>query len=126
MSNAVKLFVRSVIILILFVIGSWLNVQFAQPGFFMTGSFIPPLVTYIVYFLIGIMIGSMVSPRFSKNRSKGIHLIPIVIFAIIGFQWFYSSIFSFTLLPWGIGDNLLQFAGISWTIVGVFTSQLFR
>lgn len=126
MSNAMKLFVRSGIILVLFVIGSWLNIQFDQPGFFMTSSFIPPLVTYIVYFLIGITVGSMVSPRFSKNRSKGVHLIPVIIFAIIGAQWFYSSLFSFSSLPWGIGDNLLQYAVISWTIVGVFTSQLFR
>ena len=127
MSNAMKLLARTFIILALMVIGSWLNGQLAQfnsstgqSGF---GSFV---AMYVVYLLIGITAGTIVNPRFTKAKNKWIYVIPILIFAIIGAQWFFSPIFSVATLPFGIGNHLIQFSYLSWTMVGYFLNLLFR
>lgn len=128
MSNAVKLLLRTAIILVLMVIGAWLNAQFGQSAGGISGgsSFKSFIFLYVVYLLIGITAGSMVNPRFSKNKSKWIHLIPVVIFALIGAQWFFYPLFSVASLPWGIGGYLLQFSYLSWTLSGIFLNLSFR
>ena len=127
MSNAMKLCVRTLVILALIVIGAWLNAQLGQSAFSSNnlGS-VSYIVMYIVYFLIGITIGTMVSPRFTKNKNKFVYIIPVLVFAIIGAQWFLYPLFSIASLPFGIGNYLLQFSYLSWTIVGVFLNQAFR
>lgn len=126
MSNTMKLFARTLVILALMVIGAWLNAQLGITGISSNLGSISFIVMYIVYFLIGITIGSMVSPRFTKNKNKWVYIIPVLIFAIIGAQWFFYPFFSMASLPWGIGNYLLQFSYLSWTIVGVFINQAFR
>lgn len=127
MSNTMKLLARTLIILVLMVIGAWLNAQLGQSAY-SGGSlgFISFIVMYIVYLLIGITIGSMVNPRFTKPKNKGVYFIPVLIFALIGAQWFFYPLFSIAALPWGIGSYLLQFSYLSWSIVGVFLSLAFR
>lgn len=127
MSNSMKLILRSVIILLLMVAGSWLNAQLVQlnanNGTFGSVTF---LVMYIVYLFIGLTLGSAVNPRFTKTKNKWIYFIPVLIFALIGAQWFFAPIFSVATLPWGIGNYLMPFSYLSWTIVGVFLSLAFR
>ena len=127
MSNAMKLCVRTLIILAFMVIGAWLNAQLGQSGFSSNNlGFVSYIVMYFVYFLIGITIGTMVSPRFTKNKNKWIYIIPVLIFALIGAQWFFYPFFPIAALPWGVGNYLLQFSYISWTIVGIFLNQAYR
>jgi hypothetical protein len=124
MSNTMRLLVRTLLILVLMVLGAWLNAQLGQAaGGLESLSYI---VMYIVYLLIGITVGSMVNPRFTKPKNKWVYFIPIVIFAVIGAQWFFYPLFSVASLPWGIGNYLLQFSYLSWSLVGVFLSLAFR
>lgn len=127
MSNSLKLLARTLIILVLMVIGSWLNGQLAQfnsaTGQFGFFSFV---AMYIVYLLIGIMMGTIVNPRFTKPKNKWIYAIPIIIFALIGAQWFFAPIYSVATLPFGIGNYLMQFSYLSWTMVGFFLNLSFR
>lgn len=127
MPNTMKLLIRTFLILVFMVVGAWLNGQVASQ--FYAGSdlgFISFIAMYIVYLLIGITIGSMVNPRFTKPKNKGIYLVPVVIFALIGAQWFFYPLFSVASLPWGIGNYLLQFSYLSWTISGIFLNLSFR
>lgn len=127
MSNSVKLLARTFIILVLMVIGSWLNGQLAQFNS-STGQFgfVSFAAMYVVYLLIGITVGTIVNPRFTKAKNKWIYVIPILIFAVIGAQWFFSPIFSVATLPFGMGNYLMQFSYLSWTMVGFFLNLLFR
>lgn len=127
MSNSMKLLARTLIILALMVIGSWLNGQLAQFNS-STGQFgfISFVAMYVVYLLIGITVGTIANPRFTKAKNKWVYFIPILIFAVIGAQWFFSPLFSVSSLPWGIGTCLLQFSYLSWTIVGFFLNLAFR
>ncbi len=127
MSNTMKLLARTFIILILMIIGAWLNGQLdnfnAQTGEF---GFISFIAMYVVYLLIGITMGTMVNPRFTKAKNKWIYIIPVLIFALVGAQWFLSPIFSVASLPFGIGSYLMQFSYLSWSIVGYFLNLAFR
>ena len=127
MSNSMKLLTRTLIILVLMVIGSWLNSQLAQFNS-STGQFgfVSFVAMYVVYLLIGITVGTMINPRFTKPNNKWIYVIPILIFAVIGAQWFFSPIFVVSSLPFGIGNYLMQFSYLSWTMVGFFLNLLFR
>ena len=127
MSNSMKLLARTFIILVLMVIGSWLNGQLdqfnsstGQFGFF---SFV---AMYVVYLLIGIVVGTVANPRFTKAKNKWVYIIPILIFAVIGAQWFFSPLFNVASLPFGIGNHLLPFSYLSWAIVGFFLSLASR
>ncbi len=127
MTNSMKLLTRTLIILALMVIGSWLNGQLdqfnsstGQFGFF---SFV---AMYVVYLFIGIAVGTVANPRFTKAKNKWIYMIPIFIFAMIGAQWFFYPLFNVATLPFGIGNYLLQFSYLSWTIVGFFLNLAFR
>lgn len=124
MSNTMRLLVRTLLILVLMVLGAWLNAQLGQAAGGL-GS-LSYIVMYIVNLLIGITVGSMVNPRFTKPKNKWVYFIPIVIFAVIGAQWFFYPLFSVASLPWGIGNYLLQFSYLSWSLVGVFLSLAFR
>lgn len=125
MPNTMKLMLRTFIILVLMVVGAWLNVQVAP----LAGgdlAFVPFIVMYLVYLFIGITVGSMVNPRFTKPKSKGVYFIPVLVFALIGAQWFFYPLFSVATLPWGIGSYLLQFSYLSWAISGIFLNLAFR
>ncbi|MEL7654758.1 MAG: hypothetical protein AAGU75_02490 [Bacillota bacterium] len=127
MSNSMKLLARTLIILALMVVGSWLNGQLAQFNS-STGQFgyLSFAAMYVVYLLIGITMGAIVNPRFTKAKNKWIYVIPILIFAVIGAQWFFSPIFSVASLPFGVGNYLMQFSYLSWTMVGFFLNLAFR
>ena len=127
MSNSMKLLARTFVILALMVIGSWLNGQLVQFNS-STGQFgfVSFVAMYVVYLLIGITVGTFVNPRFTKAKNKWIYVIPILIFAVIGAQWFFSPIFSVATLPFGTGNYLMQFSYLSWTMVGFFLNLLFR
>ncbi|MGI6732317.1 MAG: hypothetical protein ACOX5F_10585 [Anaerovoracaceae bacterium] len=123
MSNTMKLLARILIILLLMVIGAWLNAQLSQ------AAGLGPLsniIIYAVYLLIGITAGSAVNPRFTKPKNKGLYIIPVLIFAIIGAQWFFYPIFPVTAIPLGIGSYLMQFSNLSWSLAGIFLNLAFR
>ena len=127
MSNSMKLLARTLIILALMVVGSWLNGQLAQ---FNSAAgqwgFLSYIAMYTVYLLIGLTVGTIANPRFTKPKNKWIYVIPILIFALIGAQWFLAPIYSVAALPFGIGNYLMQFSYLSWTMVGFFLSLAFR
>ncbi|HVI40471.1 MAG TPA: hypothetical protein VM577_07415 [Anaerovoracaceae bacterium] len=120
MSNSMKILTRTLIILVLMIAGSWLNAQLTLPGF--TSS----IAVYVVYLLIGIILGSMANPRFTKAKNKWIYVLPILIFAVIGaltmlYPWLHVGAW-----PFGIGAYLQQFSNLSWTIAGFFLSIALR
>lgn len=127
MSNSMKLLARTLIILVLMVAGSWLNGQLAQINS-STGDFrwVPIAAMYAVYLLIGVTIGTVANPRFTKAKNKWVYVLPILIFAVIGAHWFLSPFFSVASLPLGIGAHLMQFSYLSWTVVGFFLNLASR
>ncbi|MDF2654337.1 MAG: hypothetical protein K0R19_811 [Bacillota bacterium] len=127
MSNSMKLIARTLIILVLMAAGSWLNNQLDQFNS-STGQlgFLSFAAMYAVYFLIGIALGSTANPRFTKAKNKWVYFIPMILFALIGTQWFFSPLFNVSSLPFGIGAHLLQFSYLSWGLVGYFLNLSLR
>lgn len=126
MSNTMKLLVRTLLIVLLMAAGSWLSIQI---NIYASASgnlkFLASIAMYIVYFVIGITLGSVTSPRFTK-RNKYIYIIPIFIFAVIGItQLLFWIVPSLPFIGW-IVKYLSQFTYLSWTVAGVFFSLAFR
>lgn len=100
--------------------GSWLNSQPALPG--LASS----IAAYAVYLLIGIILGSVANPRFTKSKNKWFYILPVLIFAVIGALPMLYQLLHAAAWPFGIGAYLLGFSNLSWTIVGFFLSLAFR
>jgi hypothetical protein len=115
-----KLLTRTLIILILMIIGSWLSSRLTLPGNF---SSIPG---YAVYLLIGIMLGNTANPRFTKAKNKWVYILPILVFGIIGALVFLSPLLHAAAWPFGIGSSLAGYSSLSWTIAGFFLSLALR
>lgn len=127
MSNTMKLILRTLLIILLMVLGSWISIQIniyaAASG---NLRFLASIAMYIVYFIIGVTIGSMVNGRFTKPKNKYWNLFPIIIFVIIGVtQLLYWIVPTLPLIGW-IVKYLAQFTYLSWSIVGVFCALAFR
>jgi hypothetical protein len=126
MSNSLKIIVRTLLIILFMSGGAWLNSYMDNSpesgGILAFGS---SIVMYVVYFLIGIVLGTMINPRFTKNKNKIIYLLPALIFIIIGSAPLLYYFIPMLTFPW-IGNNLSQFSFLSWTLTGVFSSLLFR
>lgn len=120
MSNTMKLFTRILIILALMIIGSWLSGQMILP------DLAASITIYAVYLLIGIMLGSMANPRFTKTKSKWVYVIPILIFVVIGAMQMLYSPLHVAAWSFGIGEYLLNFSTPAWAIAGFFLSLCFR
>ncbi|MDD4122134.1 MAG: hypothetical protein PHE94_04510 [Eubacteriales bacterium] len=127
MTNTMKLLTRILIILVLMAAGAWLN-EMATDSYYRANGSIPGLFyiipVYAVYLLIGIALGSVVNPRFTKK--KWIYLIPILIFAVIGSLLFLYPVLHVGTWPFGIGNALLEFSNLSWTIAGFFLNLILR
>ncbi len=120
MSNTVKLLIRTLLILVLMIIGSWINSRLTLPDY-------PSIVTgYAVCLLIGILLGSMANPRFTKAKNKWIYILPILVFGMIGALMFLSPFLHVAAWPFGIGSYLAGFSSLSWTITGFFLSLALR
>jgi len=127
MSNTMKFILRTLLIVLLMVAGSWLAIQIniyaAASG---NLKFLASIAMYIVYFIIGVTLGSMVTSRFTKPKNKFLCLFPILIFVIIGVtQLLFWLVPSLPLIGW-IVKYLSQFTYLSWTLTGVFTALAFR
>lgn len=120
MSNTLKLLTRVLIILALMVAGSWLSGQMLLPDLAASITF------YAVYLLIGIILGSMANPRFTKPKNKWVYVLPILIFAVIGAMQMLYALLHVAAWPFGIGEHLLNFSTLAWTITGFFLSLAFR
>jgi hypothetical protein len=120
MSNTLKLFARIIIILALMIAGSWLSGQMFLP------DFAASVTVYAVYLLIGIMVGSMANPRFTKPKNKWVYVLPILIFAVIGLMQLLYSPLHVAAWPFGIGAHLVNFSTLAWSIAGFFLSLCFR
>ena len=120
MSNSMKLLTRTLIILVLMIAGAWLNAQGALTG--LAAS----LAVYAVYLLIGITLGSTANPRFTKGKNKWIYIIPILIFVVIGMLNIFYTLLHAGAWPFGIGNYLLNYSALSWTITGVLASIALR
>lgn len=115
-----KLLTRTLIILILMVIGSWLSGQQALTGIAAS------IILYADYLLIGIVLGSTANPRFTKTKNKWIYILPILIFAVIGALSYLSPWLHAAAWPFGIGNYLMQYSSLSWTVTGFFLSIALR
>lgn len=127
MSNTMKLIVRTLLIVLLMAAGSWLSIQIniyaAASG---NLKFLASIAMYIVYFIIGVTLGSMTNSRFAKPKNKYIHLFPILIFVVIGVtQLLFWIVPTLPLIGW-IASYLSQFTYLSWTMTGVFCALTFR
>lgn len=120
MSNSMKLLTRTLIILLLMVIGSWISGQLALSGIAAS------VAIYAVYLLIGIVLGSTANPRFTKAKNKWIYILPILVFAVIGALSFLSPWLHAAAWPFGIGSYLMQYSSLSWTATGFFLSIALR
>lgn len=120
MSNSFKLLTRTLILLALMIVGSWLSGQLELPGYAAN------IAIYAVYLLIGITLGGMANPRFTKAKNKWIYVIPVLIFAVIGSLAMLYSLLHVAVWPFGIGNALMEFSSLSWAIVGFFLSLAFR
>jgi hypothetical protein len=80
----------------------------------------------VIYFLIGVLLGSTANPRFTKAKNKAVYAIPILIFAAIGALSLLYAPLHAAAWPFGIGGYLLNFSNLSWSIVGFFLSLSFR
>lgn len=127
MSNTMKLIVRTLLVILMMVLGSWLSIQIniyaAASG---NLKFLASIAMYIVYFIIGVILGSMVNGRFTKPKNKYWNLFPIIVFVIIGVtQLLYWIVPTLPLIGW-IVKYLAQFTYLSWSIVGLFCALAFR
>lgn len=120
MSNSMKLLTRTLIILILMVVGTWLGGQAALSGI------AEAIAVYAVYLMIGIVLGSTANPRFTKTKNKWIYIFPILIFGVIGALSFLSPWLHPAVWPFGIGNYLTQYSSLSWTVAGFFLSIALR
>lgn len=120
MSNSMKLLTRTLIILVLMVIGSWLQSQQALAG--TTAG----IAAYAVYLLIGVVLGSVANPRFTKAKNKWIYILPILIFGTVGSLHMLYPLLHVAAWPFGIGNYLAGFSNLAWTIVGFFVSVSLR
>ncbi|MEA4987384.1 hypothetical protein [Anaerovorax sp. IOR16] len=124
MPNAMKLIVRTLLIVFLMVFGTWLSKQLA---IYANASgnlrFVSSIAMYMVYLVIGIAAGSMVSMRFTKN--KYVYLFPIFIFLVIAIAPLLYLLLPLLPFPW-IANYLSQFTYLSWTLTGVFLALAFR
>jgi hypothetical protein len=115
-----KLMTRTLIILALMIAGAWISNQGFLSG--LAGS----ISVYAAYLLIGITLGSMTNPRFTNAKNKWIYMIPILIFVVIGLLNLLYSFLHAGAWPFDIGNYLLNFSALAWTITGVLVSIAFR
>lgn len=120
MPNSLKLLTRTSIILALMIIGSWLSAQMILP------EFASGITIYAVYLLIGVMLGSMANPRFTKSKNKWIYVLPILIFIVIGALPMLYALLHVAAWPFDLGSYFLNFSTFSWTVVGYFLNFAFR
>jgi len=115
-----KLLTRTFLLLLLMLAGSWIGNQQILSG--LAAS----VAVYAVYLLIGIVLGSMASPRFTKAKNKWIYILPILIFAAIGALMQLSPWLHAASWPFGVGNSLLAYSNLSWSIAGFFLSLALR
>lgn len=124
MPNTMKLIVRTLLIVLLMVLGTWLNQQLS---IYANASgnlrFVSSITMYMVYLILGILVGSMVSTRFTKN--KYVYLFPVFIFLVIAIAPLLYLLLPLLPFPW-IANYLSQFTYVSWTLTGVFLALAFR
>ena len=120
------IFLRTLLIVVCMIVGAFLDAQInIYAGASGNLVFLANIATYIVYGAVGVTLGTMFNPRFTKNKQKMIYLIPIVAFVIIGVTTLLNlvmpalSINRFT-------KYLRQFTYLAWTIVGTFCALVFR
>lgn len=117
---------RTLLIVVCMIVGAFLDAQInIYAGASGNLVFLANIATYIVYLAVGVTLGTMFNPRFTKNKQKMIYIIPIAIFVIIGVTPLLNlvmpalSINRFT-------KYLRQFTYLAWAIVGMFCSLVFR
>lgn len=125
MSNSMKLIVRTLIIVLLMILGAWLN-SILDSKAAQTDQLAPLafLAMYAVYFCIGIALSTTVSHRFTKNN-RYVYLFPIFIFIVIGVAPLLYSMIPLLPFPW-IVSYLSKFSYLSWALTGTFIGLAFR
>lgn len=126
MSNSMKLIVRTLLIAVILVIGSWISMQLHH---YVGGSsqfaWLPSAITVASYILAGITLGTMVSPRFTK-KNRWVYLFPIVVFLIISMTPMLYYLAPFLNIPHYAVQVLSNCTALSWTMTGVFLSLAFQ
>ena len=117
---------RTLLIVVCMIVGAFLDAQInIYAGASGNLVFLANIATYIVYLAVGVTLGTMFNPRFTKNKQKMIYIIPIAVFVIIGVTPLLNlvmpalSINRFT-------KYLRPFTYLAWAIVGAFCSLVFR
>lgn len=120
------LLLRTLFIVVCMIVGAFLDAQIAiYAGASGNLLFLASIATYIVYFAVGVTLGTMFQPRLTKNNQRMIYLFPILVFILIGMTPLLPmvapmlSIHRFT-------RYLKQFTYLSWTIAGTFVAIVFR
>lgn len=122
MPNSLKLFIRTLLILLLMGAATW---TLGALGNASSSASLKTVFDALVYFGIGLLAGSMVAPRFVKYKSKGIHLIPALVFLLVAITPLLSSIFPFAPLS-ALAAYVSSFSLVSFTLSGLFSALLFR
>ncbi|MBE6037023.1 MAG: hypothetical protein E7223_05375 [Clostridiales bacterium] len=126
MSNSLKLILRTFLLILFMAVGAWLNTVIdrfaASTGDF---NFLAHIALYLVYLGMGVLLGTMVNPRFTKNSNRAIYLVPILLFVAIGISPVLYAILPHLPLS-GLFAYLGQFSYASWLFVGTFSQLAFR
>ncbi len=126
MSNSLKLVLRTLLLILFMAVGAWLNAVIdrfaASTGGF---NFAAHITLYLVYLGMGLLLGTMVNPRFTKNKGRAIYLIPILLFVAIGVSPVLYAILPHLPLA-GLFAYLGQFSYAAWIFVGTFSQLAFR
>ena len=118
------LVLRTLLITLCMIVGAWLDAQInIYAGASGNLLFLASVATYIVYFIIGIVLGSMFNPRLTKHNQKLIYLFPILIFIIIGVTPLLSIVAPMLAIN-RFAKYLKLFTYLAWTIVGTFVALM--
>ncbi len=120
------LVLRTLLIVVCMIVGAFLDAQLnIYAGASGNLLFLASIATYIVYFAVGVTLGTIFNPRLTKNNQKMIYLFPIIIFIIIGVTPLFNLVMPMLAIN-RFTIYLKQFTYLSWTIVGAFTALIFR
>ena len=120
------LVLRTLLIVVCMIVGAFLDAQInIYAGASGNLLFLASIATYIVYFAVGVTLGTMFNPRFTKHNQKMIYLVPLVIFIIIGITPLLNLVMPMLSIN-RFTKYLRQFTYLAWTIVGIVVALVFR
>ncbi len=125
MSNSMKLIIRTLLIAVILVVGSWLASILRSTAITTGLSYLPSVVVCLSYILAGVTLGTMVSPKFNR-KNRWIYLFPIAVFLIIAMTPILYYLAPFLHIPSFAVNVLADCTRLAWALVGFFLALAFE